>query len=79
MYICLDCEKLFEEPKLWIEKHNLDSPPYEEWLGCPLCGGWYVETIDCDCCNEPILGEYAHIVTGENICENCFTIRNIGD
>lgn len=29
MYVCLDCQKTFETPKYWMDKHGLDSPPYE--------------------------------------------------
>jgi hypothetical protein len=79
MYICLDCEKIFDFPELWTEKHGLDNPPYEEWWGCPYCGGMYVEAIYCDRCTKPIIGDYVHIITGENICEDCFTFKNIED
>lgn len=41
MYVCLDCQKTFETPKYWMDKHGLDSPPYETWRGCPYCGGTY--------------------------------------
>lgn len=79
MYFCLDCEELFKESKIWVEKHGLDSPPYEEWDGCPFCGGRYIDAIFCDCCGNPIIGDYVTIVTGDNICENCFTLKNIED
>lgn len=41
-YTCLDCGKTFDDPKRWEERHGLDSPPYEDFSGCPYCGGAYV-------------------------------------
>lgn len=26
MFLCLDCQRVFEEPKEYVEKHGLDSP-----------------------------------------------------
>ena len=40
-YTCLDCGKTFDDPKRWEERHGLDSPPYEDFSGCPYCGGAY--------------------------------------
>lgn len=39
MFKCVDCERKFEHPDVRVEKHGLDSPPYEEWNCCPYCGG----------------------------------------
>lgn len=79
MYICLDCNKLFNTPRRIIEKHDLDSPPYEEWDGCPYCGGSYIDAIFCDGCEQPITGEYAQILNNAKYCENCFSLKNIED
>lgn len=79
MFICLDCGCVFDEPKHWIETHGLDSPPYEEWDGCPSCGGAYVETYKCDNCGDWINGEYVKLKNGDNFCENCYEIREIGE
>lgn len=43
LYRCLDCGYIFEEPVVWQESHGLDTPPYEEWSGCPRCRGGYEE------------------------------------
>lgn len=43
MYKCLDCDCIFENPKKFIERHGLDTPPYEEFFGCPVCGGSFEE------------------------------------
>ena len=78
MYICLDCGCIFDEPKHWTETHNLDSPPYEEWSGCPSCGGDYAETFRCDECGDWIFGEYVCVKNGNKYCENCYSIEEIG-
>lgn len=43
MFQCSECEREFEEPKKYVEKHGLDTPPYEEYFGCPYCGGYFEE------------------------------------
>lgn len=78
-YICLDCEEIFEKPKLYIETHNLDTPPYEEFYLCPYCGGDYAETYECDECGHWITGEYIKTASGQRICENCYNTMEIGD
>lgn len=78
MYICLDCEEIFDDPKYCVEKHGLDSPPYETWNGCPHCGGWdYVEAIKCDICGNYITDDYVETIDGNIYCENCYSIKNI--
>lgn len=79
MFICLDCGCVFDEPKHWIETHGLDSSPYEEWNGCPSCGGAYAETYKCDNCGDWINGEYVKLKNGDNFCENCYEIREVGE
>lgn len=79
MFICLDCGCVFDEPKHWIETHGLDSPPYEEWNGCPSCGGAYAETYKCDGCNDWLCGTYAETKNGNKYCENCYEIREVGE
>ena len=43
MYICESCERVFEEFDFVVEKHGLDTPPYEMIAVCPHCG-----STDCD-------------------------------
>lgn len=78
MFICLDCGKLFEEPKYYVETHGLDTPPYETWNGCPTCAGAYVETFECSKCGEWITGDYIE-VDGNLICEECYYVKSIED
>lgn len=43
MYRCLDCGNKFETPKRYVERHGFDTPPFEEYHGCPKCGGAFEE------------------------------------
>lgn len=55
MYKCADCGRVFEEDDLyrWEERHGLDSPPYEQWAGCPSCHSTsYEEAHLCNGCGE---------------------------
>lgn len=79
MFMCLDCNGIFTNPKHYVEKHNLDSPPYEEWDGCPYCSGTYAETYKCDCCGKWITGEYIKTKNDERYCENCYMQMILGD
>lgn len=70
MYICLDCGYVFDdgEERVWREKHGLETPPYEEFRGCPVCGGAYEETTQrCKDCDEFVLSENLY----EGRCEKC--------
>lgn len=79
MYLCLDCESVFEEPKYYTEKHDLDSPPYETWTGCPYCSGAYVKTTLCCQCEDWVTGKYIKLDDYTVICENCYEIKDIED
>ena len=54
MYRCCECGNLFEEGEqaVWEERHGLDTPPYEQWSGCPVCKGDYEEVRQCDSCGD---------------------------
>lgn len=78
MYICYECECVFQEPERYCEKHGLSYGPYEYWDGCPHCGGAYTETYRCDACGEWITGEYVEI-NDEKYCDNCFTLYDVRD
>lgn len=79
MYICIDCGALFLEPREYIESHGLDSPPYEAYSGCPVCGGSFAETYECDGCGQYVCGEYIELNDKTVICSNCYEIKNIED
>lgn len=78
MYVCLDCQAIFQNPEKWVETHGLSSPPYECRTGCPHCHGAYTETYKCDCCDEWIEGEYIKI-DGDRYCEHCYDKYEIGE
>ena len=79
MLICLDCGHTFWEAVHYVETHMLDTPPYEEWHGCPHCGGPFTKAHKCDCCDKWIDGSYIKLSSGERICENCFTSYDLGE
>lgn len=74
MFVCLDCQKLFEEPRHYIETHGLDTPPYEHAHGCPECGGAYVETHKCDCCGKWIVDDCIKTNNDLWFCQDCYCI-----
>ena len=67
MFKCLECGNLFEEGEeaRWVETHGFDTPPYEEWSGCPICKGGYKEIKPCKIC-----GSYDHDYD-EDYCNAC--------
>ena len=79
MWICLDCRETFEKPRLYVETHGLSTPPYEEKMGCPYCGGNYAEAHECDVCGHYIDRPYIRLANGERICDNCHQVMEIGD
>lgn len=79
MFVCLDCGRVFSEPKVFIERHGFDYGPYEEFSGCPDCGGAYIEGFYCDCCDEIITGKYIKTENGDRICDECFIMCDICD
>ena len=79
MYICLECFRTFETPQHYVETHGFDTPPYEEWNGCPYCGGSYTKAIRCDCCEEWIRGAYIKTRDMACYCEDCYIEYEIGD
>lgn len=79
MFICYECLNVFDEPKIWVEKHGLYTPPYEHYSGCPYCGGAFTEAHECDSCGEWITGPYIKLNSGERICEECHTTYELGE
>ena len=79
MFVCLDCGKIFQNASHYIESHGFDSPPYEQRDGCPSCGGAYTETHECDECGKWITGEYIKTASGRRVCENCYSVMDLGE
>ena len=78
MFICLDCGLIFSEPVKYTERHGLDTPPYEQFSGCPDCGGAYDKTYQCDACGCWIGDDYIK-VSGYRICSDCYEEKTIGE
>ena len=78
-YICLGCNEVFRAPMRYVEMHNLDTPPYEEYYACPFCGDAYAEAYECEECGKHITGTYIKTKCGVRICENCYTVYELGD
>ena len=57
MYYCRDCGATFEKPKSYIERHNLDTPPYESFKICPVCNSNSIfekNLTHCRCCGAKL-------------------------
>ena len=69
MFKCCECGHLFEdgEQDVWEERHGLDTPPYEQWSGCPICKGGYEEVRQCKECEEWHTEDKLY----EGWCEKC--------
>lgn len=70
MFVCLECGEIFEDPQYWEETHGLDHGPYEQWSGCPSCGGAYTKAFKCNCCDEWINDDYFE-VDDKRYCKDC--------
>ena len=79
LFVCIECGNVFEDPKYWRETHSLDTPPYEEWSGCPKCHGAYTEAHKCDCCDEWIDDTYIKTDDDKRYCLNCYQVMDLGD
>ena len=79
MFVCKECGNLFHEPEHFVESHNLDTPPYEEWYGCPSCSGPYAQAYQCDCCGEYIIYDYIKLTNGDRICGECYVPMELGE
>ena len=71
MFVCIECQHLFETAMHYSDTHGLDTPLYEEFDGCPECGGAYVEAHKCNCCREWITEDYFKTEDGQRFCQNC--------
>ena len=79
MFVCLDCQHLFSEPKRYVETHGLDCGQYETIYGCPKCGGAYTEALICTSCDDWIRGDYIKTADGSRYCENCYCNMELGE
>lgn len=68
MYICEECEKVFEEPKVLEEHHPYGMTYATEYFAvCPYCESTnYEEAHECERC-----GEY-FVSLLDGLCDICF-------
>lgn len=77
MFICLECELVFEEPKEYFETHGFSYGPYERFTCCPACGGDYSDSEVCVLCGKVEAVEDMQIYTDEEtgvnhrFCKRC--------
>lgn len=79
IFVCLNCQHLFENPKKIIETHGFTDGVYENQYCCPRCNGSFVETDFCDCCGKYITGKYIKTKQGNKFCEHCYTEYKLTD
>lgn len=79
MYVCLECRNVFEEPKLYVETHGLDSPPYEHIYGSPCCNEAYTTAYKCGNCDNWITTDSYIKIEDERYCEDCYQSYELGD
>lgn len=78
MFVCGDCGAAFEKPLRSVERHGLDTPPYEELDVCPSCYGMCIlEALFCDGCDAVITERYIELDNGARFCSECYAIKNI--
>lgn len=79
MFVCIECGEVFTVPDRWEEKHGFNYGPFEQFSGCPYCGGAYAEAHKCSCCDEWITGTYIKTEDDQRICEDCHRVMEVGD
>ena len=76
-YVCLNCERDFDEPETYTEMHGFTYGPGEKIYLCPFCGSEdFIDAIYCDICDDPILDDYIKTTLGDIICSDCYSTHN---
>jgi hypothetical protein len=71
MFICTECGLVFDEPKIFFEKHGLDAPPFERWSVCPRCEeNDFVEAEECERCGRLC------VALEDGLCDPCYEDLN---
>lgn len=81
MFVCGDCGEAFDTPQRSVERHGLDTPPYEMLDVCPACYGVCIlSALYCDGCGSVITGRFIQLDdSGDRYCEDCYTVRDYDD
>ena len=74
MFICQDCGALCEDIITYQDNNTeyFGTPCSETVSGCPYCGGYCTETLQCDECGEYIKDRYIVTRNGLKICDECY-------
>lgn len=72
MLICLNCSSRFDHPRLYHETSPGEDLPFNEFEGCPYCGGEFTEVHECSLCFDPILEDHIRLADGKYVCPNCY-------
>lgn len=78
-WICSECHKTFEEPRVYIERHGLGrfEGPGERWQVCPYCDSPDIttEVVSCAYCGMLISEDYARLNDEMQwVCPECFKL-----
>lgn len=68
MFKCTECGHIFDEPKMWSEKHE-DGLPYETLSACPNCGEHFEEAKQCEICG----GWFTKDDLTMGVCDECIS------
>ena len=81
MFLCLECDALFEIPVHYREYRGeyFGYSSYEEFEACPCCGGSYAKTYKCSCCGKWITNDYIKTDDDERYCSDCYQGFEIGE
>ena len=60
MYICLDCGRVFNNPRNYTESYG------ESWEGCPNCAGAFVTAVRCQECDR-----WIPMDEDDDLCDDC--------
>lgn len=80
LFICFDCQNIFEEEGVWEEDslEHFGTPCQETLKGCPSCYSTsYGKAIRCMECGEYVCSDYIELKSGARVCEDCFIYRQI--
>lgn len=76
MYLCLDCDNVFDEDEVVVKENRIDGYFDFCWEECPNCeGGNFVEAVQCDYCGEWFPKDDAENMGMEEtdlMCKKCF-------
>ena len=80
MLICAECGSVFEMARTLFERHGHETTSFEELNVCPNCESTNIHAAHrCEVCGDWITGKHIRLMTGERICESCYSLNTIDD